>query len=284
MKQVFIVKRSGERELFSEAKLRRSLEKAMAEPPTVNEIVRHIRIELKDGMTTSEIYNHAFELLKRSHAPMAARYSLKQAIMDLGPEGHNFERFVGELLKSKGFAVHVGKVVKGYCVSHEVDVVGEKKDYNIMVECKFHNSLGIKSDIKVALYVQARFEDIGRHWKTQPEHSEKFHEAWLVTNTKLTSDAIGYASCMAMKTIGWGYPEQDSLERLIEQSGLHPLTCLTTLRNIQKRRLLDQGAILCRGLVGKAELLKSAGVAEDDVPKVMDEIARLCQIPNMDTD
>jgi hypothetical protein len=42
--------------------------------------------ELKEGMTTSEIYGHAFSLLKKYHVSLAARYSLKQAIMDLGPE------------------------------------------------------------------------------------------------------------------------------------------------------------------------------------------------------
>ncbi|MGE5601378.1 MAG: ATP cone domain-containing protein [Clostridia bacterium] len=280
--QVFIVKRSGEREPFSEAKLRRSLEKALASPDMIDNIVRHIQGELKEGMTTSEIYRQAFSLLKKYHFPIAARYSLKQAIMDLGPEGHFFEKFVGELVKSKGFTVEVGKVVEGFCVEHEVDVVGKKNDYHIMVECKFHNSLGIKSDVKVALYVQARFEDIERKWRAQPGHGHKFHEAWLVTNTKLTSDAIRYAACVDMKTIGWSYPEKHSLQSLTEQSGLHPLTCLTSLNNSQKRHLLNQGAILCRDLVRKVDLLRSAGVVPVDIPKVAKEIGELCQIPNLD--
>jgi hypothetical protein len=142
--------------------------------------------------------------------------------------------------------VEVGKVVEGFCVMHEVDVVGKRNDYHIMVECKFHNSLGIKSDVKVALYMQARFEDIERKWNAQPSYGHKFHEAWLVTNTKLTSDAIRYAACVGMKTIGWSYPEKDCLQSLTEQFGLHPLTCLTSLNNFQKRQLLNQGIILCR--------------------------------------
>src|SRR5574341_840306 len=154
VEQVFIVKRSGEREAFSEAKLRHSLKKSLASPSIIDDIVRHIRIELRDGMTTSEIYRHAFTLLKRDRASVAARYSLKQAIIELGPEGHLFEKFVGELIGSMGFTVEVGKVVEGFCVKHEVDVVGQKSDRRIMVECKFHNRLGIKSDVKVALYVQ----------------------------------------------------------------------------------------------------------------------------------
>lgn len=276
-KHVFIVKRSGEREPFSEAKLRRSLEKARASPAMIDNIVHNIHRELKEGMTTSEIYQHAFSLLKKYQAPIAARYSLKQAIMDLGPEGHFFERFVGELVKSRGFAIEVGKVVEGFCVAHEVDVVGEKAGHHIMVECKFHNSLGLKSDVKVALYVQARFEDIERKWKSQPDHGEKFHEAWLVTNTKLTSDAIRYAACIGMKAIGWSYPNRDNLQNLTEQSGLHPLTCLTSLNGSQKRRLLNEGAILCKDLIGKLDLLRSVGVGQEDIPKVTKEIDELYQ-------
>ena len=116
------------------------------------------------------------------------------------------------MIKSKGFAVEVGKIVEGFCVKHEVDVVGKKTGHHIMVECKLHNSLGIKSDVKVALYVQARFEDIKRKWEDQRDHDTKFHEAWLVTNTKLTLDAIRYAVCVRMKAIGWSYPDEDNLQ------------------------------------------------------------------------
>ena len=282
VKEVLIVKGSGEREPFSEAKLRRSLEKSTASPAIIEDIVSHIRGDLRDGMTTSEIYRHAFSLLKKYHPPLAARYSLKRAIMDLGPEGYYFEKFVGELLKSKGFEVIVGKPVDGFCVTHEVDVVAEKNDYHIMVECKFHNSIGIKSDVKVALYVQARFEDIERKWRTQLGHGQKFHEAWLVTNTKLTSDAIRYGTCIGMKVIGWNYPIEESLQHLIEKSGLHPLTSLVTLSNSQKRRLLDSGLIICRDLIGRSDLLRSAGIGQAGILKVTKEINELCRTPNLD--
>ncbi len=279
-KQILIVKRSGEREPFNEAKLRHSLKKANASPDMIDDIIRNIQSELKEGMTTSEIYRHAFSLLKKYHVPLAARYSLKQAIMDLGPEGYLFERFVGELVKSKGFAVEVGKLVEGFCVTHEVGVVGKKTGHHIMVECKLHNSLGIKSDLKVVLYVQARFEDIERKWKAQPDHENKFHEAWLVTNTKLTLDAIRYAVCVGMKVIGWSYPDEDNLQSLTEKSGLHPLTCLTSLNNSQKHRLLNKGIIFCKDLNGRTDLLSSAGVSHTEIPRVNNEINELCQRPN----
>lgn len=279
-KEVLIIKASGEREPFSEEKLRSSLEKSRASADLIAQTLQHIKKELKDGMRTADIYRHAFSLLRKHYPLSAACYSLKKAIMELGPTGFPFERFVGELLRAQGFSVQVGKVHRGLCVSHEIDVAAEKDNRHIMVECKFHNEQGLKSDVKVALYVQARFEDIEKQWRLKPGHGEKFHEAWLVTNTKLTSDAIKYAACVKMKAIGWNYPAQGSLQNLIEKSGLHPLTCLTTLSRFQKRQLLDQGLILCRDISRSENALKSIGINKSKMGQIVEEIDKLCQRSN----
>lgn len=276
-KEAWIVKASGERELFSEAKLRQSLERSHASQDSINEIVTKIQHELEDGMNTADIYRKAFSLLRKKSRPVAARYSLKHALMEMGPTGHPFEHFVGELLKSEGFSVEVARIVNGMCVKHEVDVVGMKDNRHIMVECKFHNQPGRRSDVKIALYVQARFEDIEKQWKRLPQHGEKFHEAWLVTNTKLTSDATDYAKCVGMTAIGWSYPEGNSLEDRIERTGLHPITCLTMLSRFQKDTLMQRGIYLCKELMEDANILASVGVKSDAALKVLDEAQQLCK-------
>lgn len=276
--KILIRKASGEMEEFSSDKLRRSLEKAKASSATIDKIVGHILEELKNGDKTSDIYKHAFSLLSENERPAADRYHLKHALMELGPSGHPFERFVGELLKAQGFSVEVGTTVEGICVSHEIDVTAQKDNRHIMVECKFHNQPGVKSDVKVALYVQARFEDVAKKWQQEPSHGQKFHEAWLVTNTKLTTDAIRYASCVGMTAIGWHYPENNSLEHLIEQYNLHPLTCLTTLNDAQKQQLLDQGLILCKDIVDHQTALQQIGLNESGVNQVIQETKELCQL------
>ena len=197
-------------------------------------------------MTTTEIYQHAFDMLRADKPHVAARYSLKRAMMELGPSGHPFEKFIGEILANEGYKTEVNKIVQGICVAHEVDVVAEKGDRRMMIELKYHNTLGLKTDIKIALYIQARFEDIDKQWQKQPEHGIKLHEAWLMTNTKLTSDAIAYARCVGMKAIGWNYPEEGSLKQLIERSGLHPMSALSTLSRGEKIHLLDKGLVMCR--------------------------------------
>lgn len=278
MKTIRITKASGERELFSEDKLRRSLQRVHTSPASIDEIVTHIESELKEGMKTSDIYRRAFSLLRKKDRPIAARYSLKNALMELGPTGRPFERFVGELMKSEGFIVEVAKIVSGVCVKHEVDVVGTKGDRHVMVECKFHNQSGLRSDVKISLYVQARFEDIERRWKKQPEHGEKFHEVWLVTNTKLTSDATDYAKCVGMTAIGWSYPATGGLEELIERYNLHPLTCLTFLSRFQKQELLGEGLILCKDILDNPDILQKIVGSSARADAVVKEAQQLLKI------
>ncbi|MBI2450463.1 MAG: restriction endonuclease [Candidatus Nealsonbacteria bacterium] len=273
-----IKKASGEMEPFSEDKLRESLKKAQALPEIINEIVEQIVSGLKDGASTSDIYHRAFSLLRKKHRFAAGRYRLKNAIMELGPTGYPFERFVAEILKSQGFSVEVGKIVQGACVTHELDIIAMKNNRHIMVECKFHNQAGIKSDVKTALYVQARFEDLKKRWQVQPGHGEKLHQAWLVTNTKLTSDAIKYANCVGINVIGWSHPPGESLQDLIEESGLHPLTSLTALSLSQKRQLLERGLILCKDILDNKNLLPAVGVNEAKISFVLKEIEELCKL------
>ena len=159
-KQIYITKFNGDRDIFDPLKLRESLKRAKAKPETVDKVIAHIESELVDGMSTTEIYKHAFEFLKKEEKPASIRYSIKKAVMDLGPSGFPFEQFIAQIFIAKGFEATTGVNMMGECVSHEVDVVAWNKEKLIAVEAKFHNQLGIKSDLKVVLYIKARFDDL----------------------------------------------------------------------------------------------------------------------------
>lgn len=277
-RNVEIIKASGEREPFSEEKLRSSLLRAGASKGTAEKIVRQIERELKPGMRTSVIYKDAFSMLRKEERPTAARYSLKKAIGDLGPSGHPFEKLVARLLESEGFSVEVGKILEGACVSHEVDVIAQKGNEYAMVECKFHNHPGIKSDVKTALYIHARFMDLMKVWEREPDHKGKTHEAWLVTNTKLTGDAVRYARCSGMKAVGWRYPRGEGLEIRIERAGLHPVTALTSLSTAQKRQLLAKGIVLCKELLENKEAFRMLGISGNKIESVICEIEGTCRL------
>jgi len=273
-KGIEIVKSSGQKELFNPAKLENSLLRSGADHATVDDIVRHMAVELKDGMSTSQIYKHAFFLLEKKQKPVAMRYSLRRAIMDLGPSGFPFEDFIGHILREKGYEVLTDQVIMGSCVSHEVDVVAWNENKLIMAEAKFHNELGITTDVKVALYVKARVDDF-KGMKYLYGKERNVDEGWLVTNTKFTSTAIHYAECNGLVLIGWNYPKRGNLQDMIVDSGLHPLTCLTTLSGSQKQLLLGRGIVLCKDLKEDSSLLRSIGFNEEKSKKVLEEINQL---------
>jgi len=228
-------------------------------------------------MKTSDIYKRAFSLLKKVKYPVAVRYSLRKAVMELGPTGFPFEKYVAEIFKRRGYNTHTGVVLKGFCVSHEVDILMEKDNEHIFVECKFHNQPGMKVDVKVALYVHARFLDLAKGHGLNEAGSPKIHEGWLVTNTKLTTDAIQYANCAGLTLIGWDYPAKGNLQDLILETGVHPLTFLTTLSMKEKSDLLGRGMVMCRDLKKNGAFLRNLGFSEERIKDVTEEIDKVCQ-------
>lgn len=275
---MFITKVSGERELFDRNKLHVSLQKSGAKPEFCDRIVALIEKGLYEGIPTREIYRRAFHLLRRQAPGFAARYNLKKAIFALGPTGFPFERYVAELLKADGYTAQVDQIVKGYCVSHEIDVVAEKEGEHFLVEAKYHHEQGLRTDVKVALYVKARFEDIRRHLESK-EHRDirhQFHQALLITNTKFTTEAIAYGECAGIRMVGWGYPEHNGLEAMIERLGLHPITALTTISGEKKNSLLANGVVLCKDVAARKDVLKAIGLHEHGISRVLDEAETVC--------
>lgn len=272
-----VIKHNGEVENFDRHKLAVSLLKSGATDEQTEEIVSHIEKELKDGMSTDEIYKHASFLLKKKSRKAEVSYSLKRAVMELGPSGFPFEKFIAEVLKEKGFTTMNNVIVQGHCAEHELDVLAYNENKLISIEAKFHNSLGIKSDLKTALYVKARFDDL----KTETYNYGKerqFNENWLVTNTKFTSSALKYAKCNGMILISWTYPKVGNLQDLIEDSGLHPITCLNSLSNKQKADILKSGTVLCKKLPTDSSALESLGLKANKIQKINEEISLVCSI------
>lgn len=275
-----VLKASGEHVNFEEDKLRQSLHKAGATPELVTQILKEVTAQFDGVLTTRKIYRLAFNLLKTHSRKLAGKYHLKRAIMELGPSGYPFERYVGEILKAQGYQTQVGAIVKGKCVRHEVDVIAEKDDHHFMIECKFHNHPGTKSDVKVPLYIRSRFEDVRNQWIHMPGHKAKFHQGWVVTNTKFTKDAVDYGKCSGMRLIGWDYPANGSLNERINFSGLHPLTCITGLKKAEKKILLKEGVVLCKELCEQPELLNLLDISERRGKAVLDEAHGICMENN----
>lgn len=233
-----VVKASGEVESFSEENVIGSLIRAGSDRKLAEKIVSEIKPSLYQNIPTFEIYTAVMRALKREQRSLADRYDLKRAIMELGPTGYPFEKFIASVLGECGYKTLTNQIILGKCVSHEVDIVATNSR-KYLIECKFHNQPGYRTDIKVALYTYARFLDV---------KEKGFEVPWLVTNTKLTEDVKVYANCVGMKLTSWDYPGEESLRRLIDQSGLHPVTALTSISKKQKESLIERGIVFCRDL------------------------------------
>lgn len=276
-KNINIIKQSGESAVFDVKRLKNSLERSGAKDDLINEIIKEVETSLYEGISTKEIYKKAFSILRKNARPSAARYKLKKAIMELGPTGYPFEKFVGEILSHQGFETQVGVIIKGHCVNHEVDVVAEKDDKHFMVECKFHSQHNRHCDVKIPLYIQSRFKDVEKQWKSKPGHDTKFHQGWIFTNTRFTTDAIQYGNCAGLMLIGWDYPKKGGLKDRIDVSGLHPVTCLTTLSKQEKQKLLDRNKVLCMDICEQPDILNAIGIKDNRHHKIMSEAHELCQ-------
>jgi hypothetical protein len=270
-----IKKSNGSLEAFDSQKLMASLVRAGAAPEVAVDIGKHIEGELKDEMPTSHIYRHAFELLHRHARPVAVTYSLRHAIAELGPSGFPFEKFVAEIYKASGYETVTGVIVQGKCVPHEIDVVAWKGDELIFIEAKFHNEFDLKSDLKVALYVKARFDDLKAREYEFGGKSRTLSHALLITNTKFTSTAIDYGICAGLSMIGWNYPAKSNLHHMIEGAGVHPITAISSLSNVEKRDLLASGRVLCKS-INTESALQIAGIRPEKIPGILEEIKLVC--------
>lgn len=267
-------KASGETQDFSEEKLRGSLQRSGASDFLVETILREIRKYLREGISTKEIYRKAFQLLRKRVKSNAARYSLKKAIMELGPSGFPFEQLVGAILKHQGYTVEVGKTVQGKCVQHEVDVVAEKQNLVVMIECKYHNTQGKICSVQVPLYIRSRFNDIEESRHSQNDFRQ-FH-GWVVTNTRFSEDALEYGNCAGLRLIGWDYPRRGSLKEMIEEAGLFPITVITGLNTKQKQKLLERGILLCSELCRNPGILNQLDLDKKRQQKIIEEVNDLC--------
>jgi len=282
-KSIKIRKYSGELVDFDEKKLILSLKNAQADHNLANKIVHKIEKELYTGMSTKEIYNKAFKLLKSNRRPSAARYKLKKAIMELGPSGFPFENFIGHIFRHDGYTTDVGVIMQGNCITHEVDVLACKDDKCYIIECKYHNSQGKPNDVKIPLYIHSRYNDIKRQLEQDKTNGYTNYQGWIFTNTRFTLDAIAYAKCIGLQLVSWDYPENKSLKYRINKSKLFPITALTSLTKREKQVFLEQGVVLCKEIYEAPELLHKNGFSKTRIKKIQDDITDLCENHNDDT-
>jgi len=275
---ILIKKASGELVPFSAEKLAASLTRIGASEALIDLVVKDILSWLTEGEHTRKIYKRAFALLRKYKRSAAARYSLKKAIMELGPSGYPFEHFVGAVFQTMGFSVEVGQEIEGMCVTHEVDVIATNHHHQHFVECKFYNSPGKNASVQVPLYIRSRVNDIIAKRQLQSQYKGYEFHGWVATNTRFTPDAKAFGICSGLNLLSWDYPEEKSLKKIVEDNHLFPITALTLLTKTDKEKLLSEGTVLCRQLADEPGLLDVLQITEQKKAKIIKEVKELGNI------
>lgn len=275
--QISIKKNSGDLELFSIKKLKESLRNCGVKNDEIESIVQNIEPQVYDGISSGEIHKKVFPLLKKYNRIYASKYSLKRAIFDLGPTGYPFERMVGALLNHRGYRTDVGVLLKGECVTHEIDVLAEKDGNVYAIECKFHSRPQFSSNVKTPLYINSRFLDIQKQWNSNPKNKTHLKQGWLVTNTRFTSDALNYGKCIGLTLLSWDYPKNNGMKANIDTYALYPITTLTTLTRKEKELLIAKDIILVKELAIQSHYLGKMNLNPERIKKIRSEVGQLCR-------
>ncbi len=270
-----ITKADGGVEEFKPQKLISSLKKAGANPQEISRIVSSIESSLLDSMKTQMIYQKAFQMLRESDEPIAAKYSLRRAVFGLGPTGFPFEDFLGKIFEAEGYQTKRRLILKGKCATHEIDLAAYSPSHSFVAEAKFHMHPGIKSDLQVAMYSYARYLDL-ESARICKEDVCGIISLSVITNTKFTEAAIQYAKCSGIDLLSWDYPKHNSLHSKIEKLGVYPITTLARLSTTQKQVLLSNGVILCSEIIKNPQELQRIGLSGTKIDAVLREAVALC--------
>ncbi len=246
---VLVKKKSGETEEFDITKLKSSLERAGASPLMADSVSQKIANQIYNGITTKELYDLAFKELKKIDYITASKYDLKGALLRLGKQGDVFEKYIAALLQKQKYKVLLNQIVAGECIAHEIDILATKGDKTFMVECKHHEKPWAEQHIQTALYVYARFLDIQKH----------ANAAMLVTNTKVTAQALHYCNCKNISVISWNQPAGKGLNHAVEFFKHYPITIIQSIDTNLIHKLFNKNIILA-SQIEDGKILRDMGI------------------------
>jgi hypothetical protein len=272
-----VIKASGHEEAFDFQKLMRSLVRSGATEDVASDIARKVEIQISPSSHTRHIYRLAKKMLRQYSHASGMKYSIKKALAYLGPSGFPFEKYFAKILAAYGYTVELNSIIDGYCIHHEVDIVASKDQEQFVIECKYHSEGGKATDVKVALYVHSRVEDIKKASELR-KGDMNIKRGWLVTNTRCTSDAIRYAECVGLKIVSWGYPEADSLEKMIEGRRLYPVTILASVKKQSLDALFSRDIVFAQDIADMDEetFIRKSGLDDRTARALKGEADKLC--------
>ncbi|MCK9393842.1 MAG: restriction endonuclease [Candidatus Paceibacterota bacterium] len=257
----YVINASGEKELFSEKKFSSSIKRAGASGVVVSKVLSDVKKNIFPDIKTSEIFKLAKSSLEKEQLKFALRFSLKESIKSLGPAGFFFEKYIAEVFKQYGYEIKVDQTISGKCINYEMDIIAKKDKVIYLGECKYRNRAGEKIDVNVCLKEFALLYDVrsGNYFSGSPDCSI---QSLIVTNTKFTEQAIKYAECKRIYLLGWRYPKEGGLEKLIEDKKLYPITILPSFKKYLMDFFVSKNMMLAKDVLEIKDIVKFAETAK----------------------
>jgi len=268
---VFVTKADGSTQLFDKAKVVKTCLRIGADRQIAVQIADEVDSLVYDGIPTHKVLQITLKLL-REHKPTIRHFlDLKKglSVMNSKPE---FEKFVQILLIHHGFEVGPSQIIKGKCIGHEVDAVAKKDGVAYFVEAKHHSNYHTPTGLDESRIARAVLEDAAEGF-LRGKSNLKIDRAMIVTNTRYSEHAKRYGKCRNILQIGWSSPKELSLQNMIEEKKVYPISCIRGLSNQTRIKLVNSGVVLIKQLVEEepSKLSEETDLSQEFLKRIIEK-------------
>jgi hypothetical protein len=277
---VLVTKADGTRQLFDREKIIGTCLRMGVSRKVADEVAGRVEKRLYDGIPTSKILQMTFRLLRSYKPAVKHLLDLRRglSLMDSKPE---FEVFVQVLLANSGFEVSPNEIVPGKCVEHEVDAIAKKGGVTYFVEAKHHVKYHTPTGLDESRIARAILEDVMEGFQCG-SCDLKIDRAMIVTNTRYSEHARRYGKCRNILQIGWNSPADLSLQSMIEENDLYPISCLRGLKRAAKTKLVNAGIVLMKQLLEEkpSTLARKTGIPKETLRQIREKAETITATAN----
>jgi hypothetical protein len=241
---ILVTKADGAKQFFDREKIVRTCLRMGADRRTAHEVAGKVERRLYDGISTGKILQMVFLFMRKGQPNVSRLYDLRKGLSLMTPKPE-FEFFIQTLLAHNGFEVSPNQILAGNCVEHEVDAVAKKNGVTYFAEAKHHFNYHALTGLDESRIARALLEDVTEAYDLN-KISQRIDRAMIVTNTKYSEHAVRYGRCRNILQIGWNTPADLSLQNMVEQTSLYPLSCLRDLKKDIRNQLVDSGIVVLK--------------------------------------
>jgi len=268
---IFVTKADGSRQLFDREKIVRTCLRMGANNMIADKIAGRVERRLYDGISTSKILQMTLALLRGYKPSIKNLLDLRRglSLMDSKPE---FEVFVQLLLANNGFEVSPNRILPGKCVEHEVDAIAKKGNVTYFVEAKHHVNYHTPTGLDESRIARAILEDVADSFQSGIS-GLKIDKAMIVTNTRYSEHATRYGKCRNILQIGWNSPRNLSLQRMIEEKDLYPVSSIRGLKREIRTELVNSRIVVMKQLLEEkpSALARRTGIPKEILKKIIEK-------------